>query len=169
MKIGLSPTRARLHVHDLHGRPRSQHLVLPGDDLARNGEVVLRQFPLAGRQPVVETHLVVAQHPVGREIRSDFGNTFFHRSHPRTGNTVGIPVVVFRHDLLFDRIVNHLGVEFVLILRIGKDRLHRQCPTGTLLISLDPPAVEHLKTAARRSSRTFHPTYPTPRADESGY
>lgn len=57
-----------LHVHDLHGRPRSQHLVLPGDDLARNGEVVLRQFPLAGCQPVVETHLVVAQHPVGREV-----------------------------------------------------------------------------------------------------
>ena len=40
-----------LHIHDLHGGHAVSNLCFPGDDLARNGEIVIRQIPLAGRQP----------------------------------------------------------------------------------------------------------------------
>ena len=134
-----------LHIHDLHAGPGGQHLVFPSDERTGGSEIIFNKLPLAGCQPVIEAHLVVAQHPVGREVGSDLGDTFLDRSHPRVRNTVGTPVVVFRSDLLFDRVVNHLGVEFVLVLLIGKYRLHRQRPTGALLVPLDPPAVEHRK------------------------
>lgn len=66
-----------LHIHDLHAGPGGQHLVFPSDERTGGSEIIFNKLPLAGCQPVIEAHLVVAQHPVGREVRSDFGNTFF--------------------------------------------------------------------------------------------
>ncbi len=54
-----------------------------------------------------------------------------------------VAAVVFRCDLLLDGVVDHLGVEFVLIALVGEGALHGQGPSGTLLVALDPPAVEH--------------------------
>ena len=52
-------------------------------------------------------------------------------------------VVVERNDLILDRIVYHLGVEFILELLVGERPLLRQHPAGALLVTLDPPAVEY--------------------------
>ena len=80
-------------------------------------------------------------------------------------NAVAAAVVVFRHDLLLDGVVNHLGVKLVLIALIGERAFHGQHPSRALLVAFDPPSVEYrelehavhdalLARRARRFERT---------------
>ena len=65
------------------------------------------------------------------------------RLHPCVGYAVPVAVVVVRDDLLLDGVVDHLGVEFVLVVLVGEGTLHGQHPPGALLVAFDPPSVEH--------------------------
>ena len=94
-------------------------------------------------QLVVETLLVVDQHTVGGEVRRDVSDTALNRLNPLVRNVVSTTVVVLRNDLLLDGGVDHLCIQLILETLVSVGTLHRQCPTGTLLVALNPPTVEN--------------------------
>ncbi len=59
------------------------------------------------------------------------------------GDAVLLALVVERGDLLLDGVVDHLGVELVLVVLVGESAFHGEHPASALLVALDPPAVEH--------------------------
>ena len=103
--------------------PYRRDLAFPGRDLAGQLVAALDDPVLACRELVVEPLLVVVEHAVGREIRCDVGDAFLDRLHPCVGYAVLVAVVVFRDDLLLDGVVDHFGVELVLIVLVGEGAL----------------------------------------------
>src|SRR5690554_3793500 len=94
---------------------------------------------------LVKTIAVIVNHPACGKLRRNACNGVFDVGHPTARNPQLILLEKAGNDLVLQNAVYGRSIQVVLKHLILEGPLVGQCPTGLLLITLVPPAIQHTK------------------------
>ena len=140
-----------MNAYDTYFVPGVADFPFPGGNLPSHLEVFSPHLGIASEQLVVEPLLIVGQHTVRGEVRGNVGNADLYGVEPFVWNVVCATIVVFRNNLVLNRVVDQLGIQFVLEVLILKGAFHREFPSAAFVVTFNPPAIEYAEV-----HRTIH-------------
>ena len=136
---------APLNVEHLNIIPTLGNSFLPLSNLACQLVVVGTQQVASVAQFVIELAVVVVKLPLHCIVRRNLCDAVLDNANPSFAVALGVPVVIKRHNLVFEQTIDGSSIQLVLIFLIGICALVGQRPTCTLAIAFIPPAVHDRK------------------------
>ena len=125
------------------GIPALGHSLLPLGNVLGQFVVVFGNLLKALSLFVVELLVVVVELTLHRVVRSDLGDRVSDDLEPALRDAVLVLIIIKRYDFVLEQTIDGSGIEAVLIALILLGTLLGKCPSGTLAIALQPPAILH--------------------------